>query len=383
VRRAAVTALGFLLIRQPKQCPRIVSLLAESYNPHVRYGATLAVGISCAGTGLKEAIDLLEPMAADSVDFVRQGALIALSMILIQTTKAQEPKVETIRKLFEEKITDKHEDVMAKFGAIIASGIIDAGGRNVTIALHSRSGHKNMPAIVGLAVFTQLWYWYPLAHFISLAFTPTAIIALNSNLKMPKFSFKSNTKPSMFAYPPEVKPPTTTTPAKAPTAILSTSRKAKQRAQKLATDTSTTSTTTTSTATTTATTTTATPTTTVTPTASSIPKASILTDTNGKKAEDKPEPMEIEVAVASEKEPNFEVKQNPSRVTLPQVKYLSFDVDDRYVPIKKGEVFGVIVLKDTKPQLSEELVAPTTVSSTSSTTPEEEEPQPPEPFEYP
>jgi 26S proteasome regulatory subunit N2 len=51
VRRAAVTSLGFVLLRNPKQVPRIVQLLAESYNPHVRYGATLALGISCAGTG--------------------------------------------------------------------------------------------------------------------------------------------------------------------------------------------------------------------------------------------------------------------------------------------------------------------------------------------
>ncbi len=62
----------------------MVSLLAESYNPHVRYGACLALGISCAGTGLKEAVELLEPLTTDVVDFVRQGALIALSMILIQ-----------------------------------------------------------------------------------------------------------------------------------------------------------------------------------------------------------------------------------------------------------------------------------------------------------
>ncbi|RKO84054.1 armadillo-type protein, partial [Blyttiomyces helicus] len=53
VRRAAVTALGFLLFRTPKQVPRIVQLLSESYNPHVRYGATLALGISCAGTGME------------------------------------------------------------------------------------------------------------------------------------------------------------------------------------------------------------------------------------------------------------------------------------------------------------------------------------------
>jgi len=113
VRRAAVIALGFLLFKQPEQCPKLVSLLSESYNPHVRYGATLAVGISCAGTGLKvptlisrssdqhfprcsvqAAVDLLEPMTNDPVDFVRQGALIALAMVLVQTSKAQEPRAE-------------------------------------------------------------------------------------------------------------------------------------------------------------------------------------------------------------------------------------------------------------------------------------------------
>jgi 26S proteasome regulatory subunit N2 len=50
VRRAAVTGLGFLLFKSPEKVPRIVQLLSESYNPHVRYGATLALGIACAGT---------------------------------------------------------------------------------------------------------------------------------------------------------------------------------------------------------------------------------------------------------------------------------------------------------------------------------------------
>jgi 26S proteasome regulatory subunit N2 len=52
-RRAAVTALGFILFRTPKQVPKLVELLAESFNPHVRYGATLALGVSCASTGLQ------------------------------------------------------------------------------------------------------------------------------------------------------------------------------------------------------------------------------------------------------------------------------------------------------------------------------------------
>ena len=44
VRRAAVLNLGFLLMGVPEQCPKIVSLLSESYNPHVRYGTFL---VSC------------------------------------------------------------------------------------------------------------------------------------------------------------------------------------------------------------------------------------------------------------------------------------------------------------------------------------------------
>ena len=53
VRRAAVTSLAFLLFKNPSQVPRLVQLLSESYNPHVRCGATLALGIACAGTGLQ------------------------------------------------------------------------------------------------------------------------------------------------------------------------------------------------------------------------------------------------------------------------------------------------------------------------------------------
>ena len=41
--------------------------------------------IACAGLASKEAIDLLTPMLEDSVDFVRQGALIALAFVLQQT----------------------------------------------------------------------------------------------------------------------------------------------------------------------------------------------------------------------------------------------------------------------------------------------------------
>ena len=68
-------------------------MLSGSFNPHVRYGATFALGIACAGTGYPEAISLLEPMLTDSVDFVRQGAYISMAMILQQVTQTMEPKV--------------------------------------------------------------------------------------------------------------------------------------------------------------------------------------------------------------------------------------------------------------------------------------------------
>src|SRR5690606_10826191 len=121
-------------------------------------------------------------MTNDSTDFVRQGAFLALALVFMQISEAQEPRVKRFRVTLLERIADKHEDLMAKFGAILATGLIDAGGRNVTIALGSRGGHMNMGAIVGMAIFTQFWYWFPLIHFISLAFTPTAIIGLNKDL---------------------------------------------------------------------------------------------------------------------------------------------------------------------------------------------------------
>lgn len=231
VRRAAVMSLGFVLFRKPGSVPRMVELLSESYNPHVRYGATMALGIACAGTGLEEAVDLLEPMMKDSVDFVRQGALIALSMIMVQQNEAMNPKVSTIRKQLQKIIGDRHEDAMSKFGCALALGIIDAGGRNSTIGLQTQTGNLNMEAIVGMAVFTQYWYWFPLSHFLALSFTPTSITGVDKDLEIPSFKFHSNTRPSMFDYPPEQEVKTEEVAEKVKTAVLSTTAQAKRRKQ--------------------------------------------------------------------------------------------------------------------------------------------------------
>ncbi|KAI8838641.1 armadillo-type protein [Chytridium lagenaria] len=302
VRRAAVTSL-------------------ESFNPHVRYGATLALGISCAGTALPEALDLLEPMAKDPVDFVRQGALIALAMVLVQQNEASCSRVESVRKLFETIIADRHEDVMAVFGAVLGQGILDAGGRNVTISLRSPSGLPNMSAIVGMAVFTQFWYWYPLTHFLSLAFTPTPIIGLNKNLSLfiPKFDFVSNARPSLFAYPPPVKPPETKEIEKVATAVLSTTARAMARAKKAHKD--------------------------------------DAMDTDEKKEEAPKEEKEAVVEKQKKKkEAGSEVLENLARVLPGQLKFVTFREGARYVPVKKELTGGILIMEDRRASEVEELV---------------------------
>ena len=153
VKRAALTNLGFLLLRKPQTVPESVKHLAESYNPHLRYGAAMAVGIGCAGTGLHEALKLLAPLTNDQIDFLRQDAHIALAMVFIQVTEAQEPKIATIKKLYNKMIEDKHEDILSRMGAILSQGIINAAGRNATISPITRDGNLRQNAIVGMMMF--------------------------------------------------------------------------------------------------------------------------------------------------------------------------------------------------------------------------------------
>merc|ERR1719420_2636308 len=355
VRRAAVMGLGFLLFKQPDHCPGVVQLLSESYNPHVRYGAAMALGIACAGTGNKDALALIEPMKNDPVNYVRQGALIASAMILVQQTEQTCPKVKDFRALYAKVITDKHEDVMAKFGAILAQGIIDAGGRNVTVSLQSRTGHTNMLGVVGMLVFTQYWYWFPLSHFLSLAFQPTAIIGLNHNLDMPVAQFKSSAKPSMYGYTPNIEEKKKEDKEKVATAVLSiTAKQKKKNADKGKKD------------------------------------GEEKMDVDTEKKEDKKEKMEVdekeEKKVEEKKkeaEPLFEMLANPARVMKAQLKVVTLE-DDRYRPMKDLSIGGIVMLNRTdNGDQEEEIVEPMEVNKATTGSEEEgDEPAPPEPFEW-
>lgn len=357
VRRAAVTALGFLLFRNPEQCPSVVSLLAESYNPHVRYGAAMALGIACAGTGLKEAVALLEPMMNDPVNYVRQGALLASALVLVQHTEFTSSKVKDIRQLYAKVIGDKHEDVMAKFGAILAQGIIDAGGRNVTISLQSRTGHTNMSAVVGLMIFTQYWYWFPSSLCLSLAFAPTAIIGLNSDLKMPKVEYRSNAKPSVYAPPPLLEEKKREEKERVTAAVLSITARAKRReaAQSKTSQAASSG-----------------------ATGAAAEKMEVDEQPSAEKiAEDKKLKEEKE---KPKEEPNFEILSNPARVVRQQLKVVHMAENSKYIPLKDIGIGGIIVMRYGQTDQPEELVEP--VAAMGPKVEEEAEPEPPEPFEY-
>lgn len=330
VRRAAVIALGFVLLRDYTTVPRIVELLSKSHNAHVRCGTAFALGIACAGRVLPSAIEVLEPLTKDPVDFVRQAAMIALSMILIQQTDKLNPKVAEINKNFLNVITNKHQEGLAKFGACIAQGIMNAGGRNVTIHLeNSDMGTLDTKAVVGLAMFSQFWYWFPLAHFLSLSFTPTTVIGVRgSDLNIPKFELNCHAKQDVFGYPKMYEEAADKEVEKVATAVLSTTARAKARAKKSKKD------------------------------------KDITEVDKTEKLEEKEVPVKDEESKEKDEEVTrikysskpYKV-ENMSRVLPQQARYISFNKDDRFAPVRKYKSSnGVIILTDKKPGEPVELI---------------------------
>ncbi|XGW27813.1 hypothetical protein V3C99_007974 [Haemonchus contortus] len=311
VKRFAVMGIGFLLSNNPAICKDYVGMLVEHFNSHVRYGAAMALGIACAGTGYKEAISLLEPLLSAKENYVRQGAVIALSFIYVQQTDVGCPKVGEFRKQLTKMTTEKGEDSMAKFGAIIAQGILDVGGRNMTIALHNRSGTIDMGGVVGMMAFQQFWYWHSMVPFISLACKPTCLIALTKQLQMPKIEFKCNARASLFAYPPPLESKKKEEHEKVETAVLSITHKkkpAKKGEEKMEVD-------------------------------------------------EEPKPAkEEEKKTVPDNEPPTHTIENPARVVRLQLKTLSMMDNSRYKPVKSITYGGIIMLLDRTPDQKAELV---------------------------
>lgn len=329
VRRAAITSLGFILLRDYATVPRIVELLSKSHNPHVRCGTAFALGIACAGKALDAAVEVLEPLTKDPVDFVRQAAMIALSLIMIQQTDKLNPKVNELNELFLNVITNKHQEGLAKFGACIAQGIINAGGRNVTIQLENpETNTLDTKSIVGLVMFSQFWYWFPLAHFLSLSFTPTSVIAVNSkDLSIPKFELNCFSRPDVFDYPKMYEEKSNKEVAKVATAVLSTTARAKARAKRMKKE-------------------------------KGEDNEDIQENAEDKTEKDnKEETKSKEGFVKNRYSATPYQLENMKRVLPQQARYISFIKESRFTPVRKNKnISGIIVLHDTKPNEPVEVI---------------------------
>ena len=60
----------------------------------------------------------------------------------------------------------------------------------MTVGLRSASGYFRRTSCVGMMLFLQYWYWYPLSYCLSLALQPSALIGINADLKLPKMQVR-------------------------------------------------------------------------------------------------------------------------------------------------------------------------------------------------
>ena len=203
-------------------------------------------------------------------------------------------------------------------------------------------------------------------HFFSLALTPTAVIGVNKDLKIPpSFKLKCDARPSLFAYPEPLKEEVEEKKERVETAVLSITSKAKAKAalkEKEAGSESAQE-------------------------SMQVEKdeAKKATEAKKEKGEEKEgEEKKEEGEDKQEPEPEcFEVS-NPCRVTYSQQSFMSFVENQRYRPVRKDldprRNLGVLVLTDSMSGEPDDelrdIKAPPSIGE------DGPEPEPPEPFEW-
>ena len=339
VRRAALINIGFLEIKTPDILftnLKVLELLSESYNSHVRFGASMAIGIACAGSGKVNPYKVIEPLFTDPSYLVRQSALISSGLIFSQTTLKQEEGIKEFNENLTKILGDKDEHLLIKFGAMISKGLMKLGGKNCVINLVSNTGENKMKSIIGMCLFTQYYYWFPMVHMLNLSVTPTFLFNLDEKLKMPiNYKMLSKSKPSVFGYPKEEEKDIKKKEIKTEVAVLSTHTRNKAKSKK-------------------------------TGTLSMADIKSGLTDKNSSelihapsekipsndKEEKKEENKEEEIKIDTSKvEPEEEELTNPIRILPLQRKFIYELNQNDFEPITHGRYSGFLILKKKRPDV--------------------------------
>lgn len=71
----------------------------------------------------------------------------------------------------------------------------------MTVALRSGFQRLRVHALVAVFLATQFWEWYPLFHLVVKAFEPTALLAVDASLRLPReVRWVCEAAPSRFEY---------------------------------------------------------------------------------------------------------------------------------------------------------------------------------------
>lgn len=213
--------------------------------------------------------------------------MIAMSMVLQQQSDAAVPYAKEFRGFLRKMISKDKIPDLTIFGLCLSYGILNAGGRNVIISCNSLQGENSVIATVGIALFSNYFYWQPLALALPLAFHPTAILALDKDLNQVEFEFASNAKPSLFQNPPTYDEET------------------------------------------------------------EVAKLGQAKQLSVQKKEKEKEVVEEAEVIPPEPESEFEILSAPARVTLNQLPYINLNFSSQYEPIT-NEVFHGFVLLNKK-----------------------------------
>ena len=201
VRRAAVLGLAFVMIRKRQKALTIFNMLSTSYNAFVRHAVALSLGIIGSHSFDKKIIKTCKMLLEDKTDHVRQAAAISLGLVMQLGNENLESSFLEVRKTMLEKLEKKHESDIAKIGYQFGFGLMAAGGGNCILNSYSEAGTLKIKSAIGIYLFTQFWYWYPLANFIGLAFEPTYLVGVTKDLKIPmNFTFVSKAPKKIFDY---------------------------------------------------------------------------------------------------------------------------------------------------------------------------------------
>lgn len=195
VKKVAIFSIGLVLTTKTETCKnanfnkdsilfKILEPLAQSHSAYVRSGVALAMGMFMAGSGCKEALEVIEVLMYDSTSYVRQHASIGAGMILMQVNANDDPLYKRIVVHMHSMTKRKSEPGAARFGALLGRSLLDACGKNGIVSIFGMSGDLSHKSICGAILFSQYWYWYPLVPFITLCMRPTLLLAVDTDLKL-------------------------------------------------------------------------------------------------------------------------------------------------------------------------------------------------------